>query len=240
MTERLSSEERKRDIEYNLAHIRERIARAAEEVGRRAEDITLLAVTKTVPAELINHAISLGVTAIGENRVQEYLSKQEELETQNCEVHIIGHLQTNKVKYIVDKVDMIQSVDSVRLASEISRLAIAAGRVIDVLVEVNIGGEESKSGVKPEKTAEFIEEISKFNGISVKGLMTIPPICDIIGKTEEFFCAMNQLFIDIAAKKIDNVDMKHLSMGMSSDYYEAVKHGATIVRVGTSLFGKRV
>lgn len=239
MTEKLSIEQRKADVQYNLAHIRERISKAAALSGRSPEDITLLAVTKTVPAELINYAISLGVNKIGENRVQEFLSKEPELDLSDCGVHIIGHLQTNKVKYIIGKTEMIESVDSVRLATEISRLSLAAGIVTNVLVEVNIGGEESKSGVEPEKTADFIKEISKLRGISVKGLMTIPPICDIISKSEEFFCNMNKLFVDIAGQNIDNVDMKHLSMGMSADYYEAVRHGATIVRVGTALFGSR-
>ncbi|MBQ3692097.1 MAG: YggS family pyridoxal phosphate-dependent enzyme [Clostridia bacterium] len=239
MMEKSSIERCKTDVEENLREIRENIAQSAVSSGRNPDEITLLAVTKTVPPWLINHAISLGVNMIGENRVQEFLSKEDELNLENCGVHIIGHLQTNKVKYIAGKVQMIESVDSVRLASEISRLSLAAGVCTDVLIEVNIGGEESKSGVKPEQTLELIEEISKFKGISVKGLMTIPPICDIISRTEKYFSDMNKLFIDIGSKNIDNVDMKHLSMGMSADYREAIKHGATTVRVGTALFGSR-
>lgn len=233
-------DKRKEDISYNLSVIRERIQKAAELSGRKADDITLLGVTKTVAPELINHAVSLGVNRIGENKVQEYMSKYDSLDLEHCTVDIIGHLQTNKVKYIIGKVKMIQSVDSIKLANEISSRSLAENIVTDVLVEVNIGKEEAKSGIDAEKCQELIYEISELKGISLKGLMTIPPICDRIEDTREFFYNMHKLFIDIKGKKIDNIDMQYLSMGMSSDYYEAVLEGANIVRVGTSLFGPRI
>ena len=206
MTEKLLN-----DVEYNYKLINERIAEAAQKVGKKREDITFLAATKTVAPEVINHAISLGLDHIGEN----------------------------KVKQIVDKVDLIQSVDSVKLANEIAKQSLKNNKTTDILVEVNIGREENKSGVYPENLEELLCEISQIEGISVKGLMTIPPICDNKHKISKYFNNMHNIFIDISQKKLDNISMTILSMGMSADYYEAILEGANMVRIGSSLFGAR-
>lgn len=227
------------DIEYNYRMINERIAEAALKSGRKREDITFLAATKTVDADTINHAISLGLDHIGENRVQELLVKYNDYDLSKCSLQFIGHLQSNKVRQIVDKVDLIQSVDSVKLANEISKQSLKINKTMDVLVEVNIGREENKSGVMPEMLEELLCQIAEMDGISVKGLMAIPPICDTSQKISKFFHNMNNLFIDISQKKIDNISMTILSMGMSSDYYEAILEGANMIRVGSSLFGER-
>lgn len=227
------------DIEYNYKTIEERIAEAAIKSGRSREDITFLSATKTVSPELINYAISLGLKYIGENRVQELLSKYDAYNLNDATLHFIGHLQTNKVKQIVDKVSMIQSVDSVKLAKEISKQSVAKGINTDILVEINIGNEENKSGVLPEQAENLLWEISKMDNIFVKGLMTIPPICENEQKIRKYFHKMHNIFIDISGKKIDNISMEVLSMGMSSDYYEAISEGATMVRIGSSLFGER-
>lgn len=227
------------NIEYNYKYINERIAQAAEIVGKKREDITLLAATKTVDVSVINYAISLGLDFIGENKVQELLSKYDEYNLDNCSLQFIGHLQSNKVRQIVGKVDLIQSVDSVKLAREISRQSVLKNVNTDILVEVNIGCEENKSGVEVEQLENLIYEIKDFDNISVKGLMCIPPICDNSQKICNFFSKMHNKFIDISSKNIDNISMDILSMGMSSDYYEAILSGATMVRVGSSLFGAR-
>ncbi len=227
------------DVEYNYKLINERISEAALKSGRSREDITFLAATKTVDAATINHAISLGLDHIGENRVQELLSKYNDYNLEKCSLQFIGHLQTNKVRQIVDKVDLIQSVDSVKLATEISKQSVKINKTTDVLVEVNIGKEENKSGVMPEMLEELLCQISQMEGISVKGLMAIPPICDSTQKISKFFNNMHNIFIDISQKKIDNISMNILSMGMSSDYYEAILAGANMVRIGSSLFGAR-
>lgn len=243
MTERSLS-----DVEYNYKLINERIAAAAEKSGRKREDITFLAATKTVDADVINYAISLGLDHIGENKVQELLSKYEKYDLAHASLQFIGHLQTNKVRQIVDKVDLIQSVDSLKLASEISKQSLKIGKKTDVLeigkktdvlVEVNIGREENKSGVVPEQLDELLCQIADLEGISVKGLMSIPPICDNTHKISKYFDNMRNIFIDISSKKLDNISMTILSMGMSADYYEAILEGATMVRVGSSLFGAR-
>ena len=234
MTEKLF-----RDVEYNYQRINEQIAEAAEKSGRRREDITFLAATKTVAPEVINHAISLGLDHIGENRVQELLSKYDAYDLSRCSLQFIGHLQTNKVRQIVDKVDLIQSVDSFKLAKEISARSLAHGKVCDILVEVNIGREENKSGVFEENLEELLCQIAQLEGISVKGLMTIPPICENEHKILKYFNNMHKLFIDILEKKLDNVSMTILSMGMSADYYQAILEGANMVRVGSALFGAR-
>ena len=227
------------DSKYNYKFIDERIAEAAEKSGRKREDITFLAATKMVEPEVINHAISLGLDHIGENKVQELLSKYDKYNLDNCSLQFIGHLQTNKVRQIIDKVDLIQSVDSIKLASEISKQALKINKNCDVLVEVNIGREENKSGVMPEQLEELLCQIAELDGISVKGLMAIPPICESSQKISEFFNKMHNIFIDISQKKLDNIDMNILSMGMSADYYEAVLAGANMVRVGSALFGAR-
>ena len=227
------------DVEYNYKLINERIAEAAQKVGKTREDITFLAATKTVDALTINHAISLGLDHIGENRVQELLSKYEDYDLSNCSLQFIGHLQTNKVRQIVGKVDLIQSVDSLKLAQEIAAQSLKRNLTTNILVEVNIGREENKSGVFEENLEELLTQIAQIHGISVQGLMTIPPICDNKQKISEYFNKMHRLFIDISQKKLDNINMSILSMGMSDDYYEAILEGATMVRIGSALFGAR-
>lgn len=225
-------------FDENYKNIVERIAAAAKKSGRNANDIMLLAATKTVEPYLINYAIEKGIQYIGENRVQEFLSKENDV-TKNVHRHFIGHLQTNKVKDIVGKVELIQSVDSLRLANAISKESVKRGIVTDVLLEVNIGREESKSGFMPEEVINAYDEISKLDGICIKGLMTIPPHIDENNKNTEYFSKMYELYIDIRTKKIDN-NIKILSMGMSDDFETAIEYGANMVRVGTALFGKRV
>ncbi len=234
MTARLLS-----DIEYNYKTICENIAKASESCGRHYNDITFLAATKTVESEFINYAISLGLDHIGENRVQELLSKYDDYNLANTKLHMIGHLQTNKVRQIVGKVDMIESVDSFKLAKEISDQSVKRELTTDILVEVNIGGEESKSGICPDKLDELLYEISNLPAINVQGLMTIPPICENRQKICRYFENMRKLFIDISSKKIDNVSMNVLSMGMSDDYIDAIREGATMVRIGSALCGAR-
>ena len=234
-----SLSERMRIFDENYPRVLEEIARAAEQAGRRPEEITLLAATKTVPLEVINHAIDRGLSCMGENRVQELLDKYDGLHRDRCDVQFIGQLQTNKVKYLVGKVSCIQSVGSVKLAKEISRLCLREGATMKVLVEVNIGREESKGGVLPEALFEVVDEIRTLPGLHVEGLMAIPPICEKKAELCGYFSAVRQSYVDIAAKKLDNVSMNCLSMGMSSDFQEAIACGATMVRVGSSLFGKR-
>ena len=221
-------------VSDNLAAIRENIAEAADKCGRKPEDVRIMAVTKTVAPEIVNHAVSLGISLLGENRVQEFQSKQEAYDS-SAEIHFIGHLQTNKVKYIIEPMSMIQSVDSVKLAAEINRLAAAHNKVMDVLCEVNIGGEESKSGTAPGELLSLLEQAAEMEHIRVKGLMTIPPP----SQSDIFLGRMEELFGDIKTRNINGISMEVLSMGMTHDYAEAVKHGSTIVRIGTGLFGAR-
>ena len=223
----------------NLSYIREQMATACVRAGRPEDAVQLLAVTKTVSPEKINAAIRQGVTQIGENRVQEYLKKKDDLELDNVKAHLIGHLQTNKVRQIVGQVDMIQSVDSLRLASAISERSEALQIVTPILVEVNIGGEEAKSGIAPTELQALLEEISQLRSVKVQGLMTVPPILREESEKRAIFSKMYQLFVDIKDKKIDNIDMQELSMGMSGDYREAIMEGATIVRIGSAIFGER-
>ena len=225
-------------FDENFSEIKEKILAAANKSGRKAEDITLLAAVKTVSPELINYSIEKGIRVIGDNKVQELLAKENDV-VKNVEKHFIGHLQTNKVKDVVGRVSLIESVDSVKLAKVIGKQSVKLNTVTDVLLEVNIGNEESKSGFLYNEIYENIEEISKIDGIRIKGLMTIPPICEDNSKNEEYFLKMHQLFIDIRDKKIDNVYMSILSMGMSDDYETAICCGATEVRIGTLLYGRR-
>lgn len=239
MTE-LSVEKRFSDIEHNLETIRERIYKAAISVGRNPEEITLMAVTKTVEPIFINHAIENGINLIGENKVQEFLSKKPFLNLEHCQAHLIGHLQTNKVKQIVSEVSMIQSLDSIKLAKEISKRSCEKGIITPCLIEVNIGYEESKTGLELASLEELLNEASQLEGLKIKGLMTIPPICDDDKELDKYFSQMHKIFIDIKSKKLDNIDMCTLSMGMSSDYEAAVRNGSTLVRVGSSIFGARI
>ena len=226
-------------VEENYKRVLDRVNEAAVKAGRSTDDVRLMAVTKTVESPYINRAIELGADLIGENRVQEYLGKKDELHLDGVEKHLIGRLQTNKVKYIVGEVDMIESVDSVKLAQEISKQSVKRGVVTPVLVEVNIGKEESKSGIFIEQLHDLLCEIASLEAVKVKGLMTIPPICDSESEVRKYFEAMHQSFIDIKDEKIDNIDMEILSMGMSGDFEAAVSEGSNIVRVGSAIFGAR-
>lgn len=228
------------DIKYNYDFINEKIAEAAMKAGKTRDDITFLSATKTVEPEYINYAISLGLSYIGENKVQELLSKYDQYNLENCSLQFIGHLQSNKVRQIVGKVDLIQSIESMKLAKEVSKCSLKNNITSDILVEVNIGKEENKSGVMPEMLEELVEEISTLPAVNVKGLMTIPPICEKKDEIRRYFEKMNRLFLDISSKKLDNVSMDILSMGMSSDYYEAILEGANMVRIGSALFGNRI
>ena len=224
-------------VRENIKQIKQNVKTAAEKSGRKFEDIKIMAVTKTVLPELVNVAINEGITLLGENRVQEFLDKKDSYLP--AEVHFIGHLQTNKVKYIIDKVSMIQSVDSLKLAKEISRLAVKTQKTMDVMVEINIGEEESKSGIKSEEALSLVTEIAALEGIKVRGIMSIPPICDKKEQLIKYFSKLNQIFVDIRAKNIDNVYMDYLSMGMSQDYEVAIECGSNLVRIGSSMFGAR-
>lgn len=225
-------------FDRHYAAVLQNIARAAIKSGRKPEEITLLAAVKTVDPELINYSISKGITVIGDNRVQELVQK-ESLLTPGVEKHFIGHLQTNKIKDVVGRVEMIESVDSLRVATGISERSQKLGLVTQICIEVNIGGELNKSGFSPDMVEEEVEKIAVLPGVQVVGLMCVPPICDNHEKLRSYFSKMYKLFLDIKAKKIDNVNMRVLSMGMSSDYETAIECGATQVRIGSLLYGAR-
>ncbi len=234
MMEKLSAKE----FDQNYENIVSRIDAAAKKSGRLYEDIILLAATKTVDVDTINYAIEKGIEYIGENKVQELLSKDDSVKAPHR--HFIGHLQTNKVKDIINRVEMIESVDSLKLANEISKQAVKSGKTMDVLIEVNVGGEESKWGFIPEETLDAVKKISDLPNICVKGLMAIPPVCDNPDENRKYFRQMYKLFIDIRAQKMDNSSMDILSMGMSDDFEVAIEEGANLVRLGTALFGRRI
>ncbi len=231
--ERLLSNEDSEKIRENYLRICENIENAKAKANR-SDSVRLMAVTKTVPVERVNFAISLGIDLLGENRVQEFMDKREGYS--QAEVHFIGGLQTNKVKYIIDKVSMIHSVDSFHLAEEISRRAVASGRIMDILTEINIGEEQTKGGITAEEAKDFCGKVAELEGVRLRGLMTIPPPgCD-----ECVFAKMQELFETL--KSSENIDKQRfdvLSMGMSGDYQKAIKYGATIVRIGSGLFGQR-
>ena len=235
----LLDEEKLRSVEENYKRVLEQVKESAVKAGRSESEVRLMCVTKTVEPVYINRVLELGADLIGENRVQEYLGKRDELKLNGVERHLIGHLQTNKVRQIVGEVDMIESVSSLKLAKEISKVSSAKGIITNCLAEVNIGKEESKSGIFIEELEDILYEISSLEGIRIKGLMTIPPICDDETEARRYFAEMRQYFIDIKDKKIDNVDMDILSMGMSGDFEAAVAEGSNIVRVGTAIFGAR-
>lgn len=232
-------EERLKSTEENYKRILNNVRETVVKAGRNENEVRLMCVTKTVEAPYINRVLELGADLIGENRVQEYLGKRDDLKLDGVEKHLIGHLQTNKVKQIAGQVDMIESVSSVKLAKEISKVSANLGIVTNCLVEVNIGKEESKSGIYIEEIDEVLTEISEMGSIKVKGLMTIPPICDNESEARRYFEKMHTAFIDIKSKNIGNVDMEILSMGMSGDYEAAIAEGSNIVRVGSAIFGAR-
>ena len=232
------SDERKNEIRECIERIKYKITEA-EKKSPYGQKARLLLATKTRTPEEINFAISLGVDLIGENRVQELCDKYEKINKSGVEVHFIGALQTNKVKYIIDKVDMIHSLDRLSLAKEIDRQAAKIGKVMNVLCEINIGEEDSKSGVLLSDAEAFLMEMSKFKNLRVCGLMSLPPILTDISTQKEYFQKIMDLYIDISAKKIDNIDMSVLSIGMSSDFDLAIECGSNLVRIGTAAFGKR-
>ena len=233
-------EKRKSEIRENYLRVCEKIENAKAKRNAGEGEVKLLAATKTVPAEEILFAVNeLGLGFVGENKVQEFLSKYDDLKN-TVPLHIIGHLQTNKVKSIIGKTDMIQSVDSVRLAEEISKRSIEKGTVTDILCEINIGKEENKGGIMPEDAEKFLSEISSFDGIRTCGIMTMAPICEKKDDYRKYFEKTYAIYLDILRKKSHNIVEYVLSMGMSDSFEAAILEGASMVRVGSSIFGRRV
>lgn len=226
-------------IAENVRDVKSKIAAAAIACGRDPQDILLCAATKMNDASRVREAVEAGVDICGENRVQELVEKNAQGAYEGCPLHFIGHLQKNKVKQVVGVVSLIHSVDSLELLEVINRRAENLGIVQDVLLEVNIGAEEAKSGFSPDELDGVLDKIGNFGSIMVRGLMAIPPICQNKEENRPYFSKMKQLFIDIGAKKYDNSSMDLLSMGMSADYEVAISEGANIVRVGTGIFGAR-
>ena len=225
------------DIESNLKMTKAKIAEAAKKSGREEKDITLIAVTKTHSPEEINEAINCGVTDIGENKVQEIVEKYDRVNLVRW--HLIGHLQTNKVKYIIDKVYMIHSVDSVHLMEEIDRQAKKHGIVMKILIQVNISGEETKFGIRPDEIDTMLEAAEGFSNIKVCGLMTILPKVNNSVSLRLHFVNIRRIYIDISEKKYNNISMQYLSMGMSGDFETAIEEGSNMVRIGRAIFGER-
>ena len=226
-------------IKQNLIDIQENIALAAHKSGRKPEDITLVGVTKTIPTKHIQEALTLGVTHFGENRVQELLPKYEFFGEKPPLWHMIGHLQSNKVKSIIDKVELIHSLDSLRLAEEINKRAAQHNLKADVLIEINIAEEDTKQGVTVENANILLEQMTQLPNICTRGLMCIAPYVENSEQNRIYFEKMHKLFIDIQSRCLHNVDMRFLSMGMTGDYEVAIEEGANIIRVGTGLFGDR-
>lgn len=226
-------------LKENLEEVEEKIAKACERAGRAREEVTLIAVSKTKPVEMLQEIYDEGIRDFGENKVQE-LTEKYEVMPKDMKWHMIGHLQRNKVKYIVDKVTLIHSVDSLRLAETISREAEKKGVTVPILIEVNIAGEETKFGLSSkEEVISLTEQIAALPNLSVKGLMTVAPPAEDPEVNRPFFREIRQLSVDITNKNIDNVSMEILSMGMTNDYTVAIEEGATMVRVGTGIFGAR-
>ena len=225
-------------LKENLEQVEQNIERACKKAGRARSEVTLIAVSKTKPVEMIQEIYDAGCRDFGENKVQELCEKIEQLPN-DIKWHMIGHLQRNKVKYIVDKVSMIHSVDSLRLAEEISKEALKKNVTVSVLIEVNVAGEETKFGVAPSEVEELLRQVAVLPGIVVKGLMTIAPFVDNPEDNRRYFAALKQLSVDITKKNIDNITMNVLSMGMTGDYTVAIEEGASFVRVGTGIFGER-
>lgn len=225
-------------LKENLKKVEENISKACEKAGRKRDEVTLIAVSKTKPEEMIREIYDQGIRTFGENKVQEMMEKQEIL-PEDIQWHMIGHLQRNKVKYLIGHVALIHSVDSLRLAEEISRLSVKNQVTTDILIEVNIAHEETKFGISAEETLALVEEAAKLSNIRIKGLMTIAPYVEDPEENREYFRKIRQLSVDIKRKNIDNVSMDVLSMGMTGDYMVAIEEGSTMVRVGTGIFGAR-
>lgn len=226
------------NIGENVKRVKFEVEETCAKLGKDPAKIQIMGVSKTKTAQDVEQAIKSGITLFGENRVQELMQKSEMFQKYDVPCHIIGQLQTNKVKYLPELTNCIQSVDSAKLAKEIDKQYAKHGKIADVLVEVNIGNEESKGGIDFANAWEFIHEISEYKNLSVKGLMCVPPICegDLIRR---YFAQMYQLFVDIQSKNVDNVNMSILSMGMSDDYKYAIMEGSNLIRVGSSIFGHR-
>ena len=222
----------------NIKKVEENIIKSCEKVGRDPKEVTLIAVSKTKPYTAIEEALPSGVLDYGENKVQELTEKYEIL-PKDIRWHMIGHLQRNKVKYLVGKVELIHSVDSLRLANQIETEFAKKNEIASILIEVNMANEESKFGITSETTEQLVREISKLDHVRIKGLMTIAPYTDNPETNREYFRNMKKLSVDITEKNIDNVSMNVLSMGMTGDYQVAIEEGATMVRVGTGIFGER-
>ena len=222
----------------NYREIKKQVESVAIQAGRDPKEITLIAVSKTKPLSDIEELITIGVEDFGENKVQELCDKYENV-SKPVRFHQIGHLQTNKVKYVVDKSYMIHSVDSLKLAKEIQKEAVKKNVISQILIEVNVANEESKFGLKVEEVIPFLEQIKEFDHIHVNGLMTIAPFVENPEENRQYFHALKQLSLDIICKNIDNIDMNVLSMGMTNDFKVAIEEGATMVRVGTAIFGRR-
>lgn len=225
-------------IKENILHVKKNMEDACRRAQRNADEVKLIAVSKTKPIEMLWEAYKAGCRDFGENKVQEILDKFDKMPP-DTRFHMIGHLQRNKVKYIVDKVALIHSVDSLRLAEEISKEAVKKNITVNILVEVNVAEEESKYGAKVEEAIPLVEEIAALPGIFVKGLMTIAPYVENPEENRQYFVTLRQLSVDIKNKNIDNVSMEILSMGMTGDYMVAVEEGASCIRVGTGIFGER-
>lgn len=226
-------------IRDNIRDVKQKVEAAAAKAGKNAGDIKIIAVTKTVDEIRIQKAIECGLKDIGENRVQELCDKYKKI-NKPCNWHLIGHLQTNKVKNIIDKVTMVHSLDRLELAEEIQKRAEKAGNVLETLVQVNIAEEETKFGLKKEKVYDFLREVCKFRNLKVRGLMTIAPFSQNPEEIRWVFTELRKLHIDISRENIDNIDMKYLSMGMSNDFDTAIEEGSNMVRIGTAIFGKRI
>ena len=222
-------------IEKNIENIKNRVKLSLEKSGRDRDDVKIIAVTKTRTVEEINEVVRLGLTHLGENRVQELISKYDDIKG-DVRWHLIGHLQKNKVKYIADKVCMIHSVESYSLMEEIEKQCSKIDKIMDILIEVNVSGEESKTGIKPSEVLDYVTKASGYPHIRVKGLMTMAPFDAENDELHQIFSKLYEISVDISSKKLDNVSMEHLSMGMTNDYPIAVEENSTIVRVGTGLF----
>ena len=233
------TEQEKIELRDRILAVQERVARAAEQAGRDPKEITLVAASKMNDAERVRAAIAAGITVCGENRVQELLEKYEQNAYEGADLQFIGTLQTNKVKYLIGKVSLIQSVGSVHLGEAIAKEAAKRGVRQDILLEVNIGREQAKSGLLLEELDEAIARLSEKESLHIRGLMAIPPIADETTKNLSYFHEMRQVFVDILTKKYDNVNMDYLSMGMTNDFETAIACGANMVRIGTAIFGAR-
>lgn len=226
-------------IKQQLLSVEQNIQTACKRAGRNRDEITLIAVSKTKPLEMLQEAYDADIRHFGENKVQEMCDKYEQLPNDIC-WHMIGHLQTNKVKYLIGKACLIHSVDSLKLAMEIEKQAAKSDTIMDILIEVNIANEETKFGISKQETLDLIKEVSKLPHVRIKGLMTIAPYVENPEDNRCFFRQIKELAVDIDNQNIDNVSMKVLSMGMTGDYMVAIEEGATMVRVGTGIFGERI